>query len=439
MNKLLIACLLTLLAKTGFTQTLNTKRLDSLFQILDQKEKFMGSISISKEGNQLYSKAIGYASKETSQSLNTGTRYRIGSISKVFTATMVLMAVEENKITLNQTLDLYFPEIENAKKITIEHLLSHRSGIHNFTNDPAYLQYNTQYKSKGDMVKIIAEAKSDFEPDSKASYSNSNYVLLSYILEKIYNKKYAEILEKQLIKPLKLKNTYFGSKTDLAKNESYSYQVKNNTWAIETETDMSIPMGAGAIVSTPTDLTTFISQLFSGKLISLKSLDLMKTMKQKFGLGLFEYPYFDKINYGHDGAIDAFQSVVIYNPVEKLSIAICSNGTKYSINNILLLALSSYFGKPMEIPTFEEIKISQEVLQRYAGQYSSKQIPLKISITISGNTLFAQATGQSAFPLEGVSQTKFKFEQAGIVLEFSPDKKEMTLKQSGKEFLFSKE
>jgi len=439
MKKQLLICLLIGLNFNCFSQNLNTNRLDSLFQVLDKKDKFMGSIAITQNGKLLYSNAIGYADIETRKKVNTLSKYRIGSISKMFTATLILMAVEKNKITLNQTLDRYFPQIDNARKITIENLLNHRSGIHSFTSDAGYLGYMDQYKSRADMLKIISDGKSDFEPNSKASYSNSNYVLLSYIAEDIYKSKYPDILDKQIIKPLKLKNTYFGKKTDLQNNETFSYTYEGGKWIMEKETDMSIPMGAGGIVSNPQDLNTFISQLFAEKLITAKSLNLMKTMNQKFGLGIFQFPYFDKINYGHDGAIDGFKSILIYNPEAKLSVAISSNGTQYPLNNILIAALSAWFGKPFEMPTFEAVKISPEILEAYVGQYSSKQIPPKISITKSGNKLFAQATGQSAFPLEAAATTTFKFDQAGIVLEFNAAKKEMILKQGGKEFQFTKE
>jgi D-alanyl-D-alanine carboxypeptidase len=101
--------------------------------------------------------------------------------------------------------------------------------------------------------------------------------------------------------------------------------------------------------------------------------------------------------------------------------------------------LSCYFNRPFEIPTFEEVVIGPEILNSYVGQYASSQIPLKITITIQENKLMAQATGQSAFSLEATTANSFKFEPAGIILEFNADKKEMTLKQGGKEFLFTKE
>lgn len=438
MKKILIISIFTFITTICFSQTINKQRLDSLFKVLEKKEKFMGSIAISKNGELLYSNAIGYSDIENSKKATTTTKYRIGSISKMFTASLILKSVEENKLSLNQVLDKYFPQIENSKKITIGNLLNHRSGIHNFTNDSTYLSYNTAFKSQKQMIEIITKGKSDFEPNSKADYSNSNYVLLSYILEKIYKEDYAKILNKKIIKPLGLINTYFGGKTNLINNESYSYNFANK-WIKETETNMTIPMGAGAIVSNPTDLTIFIEQLFAGKIISEKSLTLMRTINEKFGLGMFEFTYSDKKGYGHTGGIDGFQSVVNYFPEEKLAIAITSNGTIYQNRNILLCAESSYFNKPFEMPTFENIQIDSQIINSYVGQYSSVQIPIKIAITKNENKLFAQATGQSAFLLEASNSKSFKFEQAGIILEFNNLKNEMILKQGGKEFLFTKE
>lgn len=438
MKKILIIGLTVLFGATSFSQTFNAQRMDSLFHILEQKEKFMGSIAVSQNGKLLYTKAIGYSDLETSKKATTSTKYRIGSISKMFTAALILKAVEENKTSLAQTLDRYFPQIENSKKITIGNLLNHRSGIHSFTDDDDYLTYNTVPKSEKEMLALIAEGKSDFEPNSKSEYSNSNYVLLSYILEKIYKKDFATVLNTKIIKPLGLKDTYFGGTTNIQNNESYSYSFEGK-WNKETETDMSIPMGAGSLVSNPTDLAFFIEQLFAGKIISSKSLALMKTMTDNYGMGMFEFPYFEKKSYGHTGGIDGFQSVVSYFPEEKLAIALTSNGVSYTNNNVLLCALSSYFNRPFEIPTFKNVEVSPTILNSYLGQYASPQIPLKISITEKDSQLFTQATGQSAFPLEATSDTVFKFEQAGVVLEFNSSKNQMTLKQGGKEFLFTKE
>lgn len=438
MKKILIISIITLGVTTCFAQTFNKQRLDSLFQVLEKKDKFMGSIAVSQNGQILYTNAIGYSDIETSKKADVKTKYRIGSISKMFTASLIFKAIEEGKLSLNQTIDIYFPQIENSKKITIGNLLNHRSGIHSFNDTPEYAGYSYKPQSEEQMIKNIVNCKSDFEPNTKAQYSNSNYVLLSYILEKVYKKPYAVILETKIIKPLNLKNTYFGNKINIANNESNSYKFTDK-WEKEAETDMSIPMGAGAIVSNPTDLTIFIENLFKGKIISEESLALMKTINDNYGMGLFEFSYLDKKSYGHTGALDAFGSILHYYPEEKLSIAISSNGIRYFNIDVVLCALSCYFNTPFKLPTFNFLELKPETLDLYSGQYASPQIPLKITISRKENKLFGQATGQPEFPLMATATNAFIFEPAGLILEFNSTKKQMVLKQNGNELLLTKE
>ncbi|WP_123773914.1 serine hydrolase [[Flexibacter] sp. ATCC 35103] len=437
--KKIITCLCALIVTSTFSQTFNTKRLDSLFALLEKNNKFMGSIAIAENGKTIYTKSIGFDDIASSKKSSINTKYRIGSISKTFTASLIFKAVEEKKIDLNQTIDKYFPTIKNAKTITISNLLNHRSGIYDFTSNPDYLKWNTQPQSRAKMTERIAAGDVVFEPNTKGKYSNSNYILLSYILEDIYKKSYGEILNLKIIKPLKLKNTYLGGKINLENNEAYSYTLSGK-WEKETETDMSIPLGAGAIVSNPTDLNQFIEGLFAGKIVSIEHLNEMKTIKDKYGMGIMELPYFERKSYGHNGAIDGFRSLLDYFPEEKLALAITSNGAMgYDNNSVLLCALSSYFNKPFTMPVFTSITVTAETLDPYLGTYGSAQIPLKIDITKKDNILVAQATGQPSFPLEATAANIFKFDAAGIILEFNPDKKEMILKQGGKEFTFNKQ
>lgn len=436
--KKIFTCLCAFIVTSAFSQTFNTKKLDSLFTLLEKNNKYMGSIAISENGKTIYTKSIGFDDMAAAKKSSINTKYRIGSISKTFTASLIFKAVEEKKIDLNQTIDKYFPTLKNAKTITIGNLLNHRSGIHDFTNDDDYLSWNTQFQSRAKIIERIAAGESAFDPNTKGQYSNSNYVLLSFILEDVYKKQLGEILNLKIVKPLKLKNTYLGGKTSLENNECYSYSFDNGKWNKESETDMSIPLGAGGIVSTPTDLNLFIESLFAGKIVSIEHLNEMKTLKDKFGMGLFEFPYFEQKSYGHTGGIDGFKSVLSYFPAEKLALAITSNGINYDNNSILLCALGSYFNKPFTMPDFNRITVTTEALDPYLGTYGSLQIPLKIDISKKDNVLIAQATGQPSFPLEPSAIHIFKFETAGIVLEFNPDKKEMILKQGGKEFLFTK-
>ena len=349
-----------------------------------------------------------------------------------------MKAVEAKKLNLNQTIYEWFPTIKNAKQITVGNLLNHRSGIHNFTDNEEYLTWNTQPKTEKEMVEIIAKGGSDFDPDSKAEYSNSNYVLLTYILEKTFAKSYADLLQKYICKPLALKNTYVFGKINPNNKECKSYKYIGS-WKLESETDFTIPLGAGAIISTTNDLTKFADALFGGKLLTPESLALMKTIKEGFGMGLFQIPFYKSIGYGHTGGIDGFTSVYSHFPEDKITFALTSNGTNFKNNDISIAVLSAVYDKPYEIPTFTTFNLTSEDLDKYLGVYASQQIALKITITKEGNTLIAQGTGQPAFPLEATEKDKFKFDQAAAKFEFNPANKTMIIFQGGGQIKFTKE
>jgi len=427
-----------LISFSGLSQQVDKEKLDAYFDTLGNNNKFMGSVAVSHGKELIYAKSVGFSDIEQGLKANENSKYRIGSISKTFTTVLVFKAIEENKLSLNQTIEIFFPAIDNASKISIEHLLYHRSGIGSFTDDVSYLSWNTQPKTEQEMIEIISNAGSNFEPDAKTSYSNSNYVLLTFILENIYKKSYSEILEEKIIRPLGLKNTYYGKKINTKDNECKSYKFAED-WQTEPETDMSIPLGAGGIVSTPVDLTIFGEALFNGTLVSINSLNQMKTIKERMGMGLIQIPFYEKISFGHNGAIDGFGSLFSYFPDSNITFAFISNGINYNANDIAIAVLSAVYDKPFDIPEFKTYQVTDEELDKYLGAYASAQIPLKMTITKVNGKLFGQATGQSSFPLEATGKDKFEFVQAGIILEFNPTDKTMVLKQGGGVFSFVRE
>ena len=196
----------------------------SLLNVLSEKNKAMGSLAISKSGTVVYSRAIGFSlinDKEKKPS-STNTKYRIGSISKMFTTTMIFQLIEEGKITIGTTLDKFFAAIPNAGEITIGNLLNHHSGIHNFTNDPDYTTYMTQPKTQDEMIAVISKNKPDFQPGEKGEYSNSNFVILGYIIEKVTGQPYSKILTERITSKIGLTNTLYGGKTNVNKNDCYT-------------------------------------------------------------------------------------------------------------------------------------------------------------------------------------------------------------------------
>ena len=168
--------LLLLLAILLFNCSEN-KTLDELLITLETDKIAMGTVSVYKSGNEIYNKSFGLKNIETKEKANEKTRYWIGSITKTYTATVILQLVDEAKIRLNTTLDTYFPNIPNAKKITISHLLQHRSGLFNITNNPDFEVWIAEPRSRDQMLARIKQYDPQFQPGEKASYSNTNFYL----------------------------------------------------------------------------------------------------------------------------------------------------------------------------------------------------------------------------------------------------------------------
>lgn len=420
-------------------QDFDQAKMDSLFSTIEINQKGMGSISIFEEDKEIYQNSFGLACIEDNKPINNNTKFRIGSVSKMFTAAIIMKLVEQDKLSLDDKLDNFYPEIVNSKKITIEHLLKHRSGIYNFTNAEDYVSWMEQSITKDELVQKIVSYGNVFEPDEKTAYSNSNYVLLSFIIEDLTGKTFSAILKDYITEPCNLDHTKYGSKINLNQNEAYSY-TKLKDWEIATETDMSVPMGAGAIVSTPADLNKFLYCLFNHQIVSVESLEIMKNIQNGLGMGMFQVPFYEKRAFGHTGGIDGFQSNAFYFPNEKVSVAYLSNGVVMPMNDILIGVLSIYFGRDYELPEFNEpLELLSEELDKYLGVYSGPDFPIKLTISKKDNMLIGQGTGQSSFPLEAYDEHKFKFDQASLKIEFIPNENKLILKQGGGKFELTRE
>jgi len=434
----LFAILLTLaLFTAGHAQTLDKAKLDQFFDRLAEKNKAMGSLTIAKDGKVLYTRAIGYSQINGTEKkpLTAANRFRIASITKMFTAAMILQLVEEGKLKLTDTLDKFLPQIPNAKKITIVQILSHRSGIPNVRRDQnSQGNVNTTPITKDEMLALIAKATPNFEPDSKQSYSNSGYFLLGLIIEKLTGKSYEEALKERITSKIGLKDTYIATgKIDVNKNESLTYLNVGGDWKQVPETHPSILFGGGAIVSTPNDLAKFIQALFDGKIVSKENLDQMKTIRDGDGLGLGMEPFTfaGKTFYGHAGGGDNYGAWLAYLPEETLAVAYTTNAKVYPVVNIVRGVVDIYYNKPSTIPALESLAVSPEVLDRYVGVYSSPETPMKWTITRDGGTLFFQPPGaQSGVPLEATAEDKFQIEGAAV-FEFHAARNQMIIKRRG--------
>ncbi len=353
---------------------------------------------------------------------------------------MIMQLAEEKKLKLTDHLARFFPEIPNADKITILQMLSHRSGIPNLRRDWDPLRNWRAGITKDDKFALLAKATPEFEPDTKQSYSNSGYFLLSLIIEKITGQSGAEALEARITSKIGLADTYIEAGfIDVKRNESLTYNHVGGDWKQHPETHPSIAYGAGQIMSTPHDLARFIQALFDGKLVSRESLDQMKTIRDGEGLGLVPFTYVGRTFYGNTGGGDNYGSWLVYEPQEKLTVAYTTNAKIYPVAKIVSGVIDIYYNEPFQIPSFEGIAVSPEVLEKYVGVYSNPEAPMKFTITRKDATLFGQPGNESAVPLEATSPDKFQLAGGRVVLEFDAAKGQMMLKRGGTERVFTKE
>jgi D-alanyl-D-alanine carboxypeptidase len=434
--------LMLALFAAGNAQTVDKAKLDQFFDRLAEKNKAMGSLTIAKDGKALYTRMIGYSQITAAEKkpITAATRFRIGSITKMFTAAMILQLVDEKKLKLTDTLDKYFPRVLNASKITIAHVLGHRSGIHSIGGMPEYRALREKGATPAELLAMLEKAgPSDFEPGSKFVYTNDNYLLLGMLVEKLTGKTYQENLSKRIASKIGLKDTYAASgPTDSAKNESFSYRFGRD-WDQDSDIHWSLFFGAGGIISTPTDLVKFITALFDGKVISKQSLALMTTMKDDYGFGMGVDKFGDQTYYGHTGGAQSYGAWLAYLPEEKFAFAYATNAKLYPVRNIISGVFDICWNRPFQIPTFDTLEISPEVLDRYVGVYAASGVPVKYTFTREGTTLFVQVSGSQPLRLEATAEDKFKIDPPGIFFEFDAAKGEVTWKRGPGVRVFTKE
>ncbi|CAM1344337.1 serine hydrolase domain-containing protein [Tenacibaculum amylolyticum] len=399
-------------------------KIDSLFTSLEQKNEFMGSISISQNDKVIYQNTIGFEDIATSEKASNATYYKIGSISKTYTAALILKAIEEQKITLDQSIDLFFPNIKEAKNITIKNLLNHSSGIPSYTKYSNFLSYHTQPKTKEELLTLITQVQDKHYTNPKAEYSNSNYVLLTFILEKIYQSDFKTILSEKITAPLQLNNTYYLQNNSPDIVQSYTYN--NNSWKELPITDLTNALGAGGIIATSTDVNNFLNALFNQKIINQNSLGQMQQIEQGFGLGLVKLTLSSRSSYGHHGDIDGYSASAFYFPEEKLAITITSNASNNNIDTILNKVLKLYFNDPI-------LSISTKELKKFTGTYYNPKDSTEESVFITENDKLVHVI-QNEFKrvLIYKGNRTFLLEQAyaeAMYFTFSEDGKSLSIKQ----------
>jgi len=401
--------------------------------------QYMGSVVVKKHGKILFSTAQGYADIENAVPAGKETAYLIGSISKTYTSVMVLKAVEKGLLSLTDSISSFFPQVPNADEITVDDLLYHRSGLHDLFEESTqeYLSWCYLPQTREELVGHIAEAGVDAAPGSAYAYCNAGFVLLSFILEDIYDKPYAELLEEQIVAPLQLRNTRYGGRLDPSKGESRSYKHEG-TWVLQKETDLSLPVGAGAIMSTPYDVAVFADALFDGFFGSFV-LDCMKEVQGQFGRGLFPFDVQGIAgSYGHTGGIDGFVSLFLHLEEDDITVVMCSNGNNLNQDVILHDVLAILRGEEVRMPDYTYMNLPEETLQSYSGTYICPELNMTVILSERNGYMVGQVPGQDAFYLDARGGGVLECARAGISIDFGSDADGFVLCQAGGEYIFDK-
>ena len=406
-----------------------SERVDNYFA--ENPGKFSGAIEIQENGKTVYQKALGFADIENKIPATNKTKFRIGSISKTFTAVLTFKAVQEGKLSLTDPLSKFFPnaQIPNAEKITVDMLLYHRSGLLDVINDDynTFVTYYSKPQTRAQMMERIAKAGINFAPDSTFRYCNAGFILLSYILEDVTGKSFEQLLNEQIIKPLNLQNTGIStSPIDPKKGFARSFSITGETL---NEMDPSVALGAGAMYSTTSDMLKFFNALTSGY-FGNAIYEQMKVFKDNWGRGLYPMTFGDIQGFGHTGGIDGFGAVLF--KFGDITMAICSNNAFTGMQDFIKTVLG------IEVEKMQTITLSAVQLAKFEGKYTCEKLGMDTEITSNGTQLFGQATGQHAFPIYPTTENTIENKDIGVVMVFDFDNHKFTLKQNGMEFEFVK-
>ncbi|HTU64615.1 MAG TPA: serine hydrolase domain-containing protein [Steroidobacteraceae bacterium] len=324
-----------------------TKKLDAYFDLLQQQGLVNGSIAISERGAVRFSRPLGFASIENGrpQPADEGTRYRIGAVSRLFTAALTMQLAESATITLDNTLAEFYPDLPNATHITYRQLLQDRSGLSDYAASPTLADARATPRSHADLLKLIETGGTRFPPGERVDVVDTNYLLLGYVLEKVREKSYDEILRRQVAAKLGIARTYYAGSGLASSLEARSYRW-NDGWQAVPDDDASLSGGAGALLSNAGDLVTFTDAMFAGRIVTPYSLGNMREQ----GIGLRSLDIAGASCLGARGRTAAFDTFVCHFPDRRLTIAWTGNGTRVPVDQLLDETLRLVFEKGRKPP-----------------------------------------------------------------------------------------
>jgi CubicO group peptidase (beta-lactamase class C family) len=423
---IIVALSLIINSSVAFNQSLTTKQLSGELDKLLSGQFKAGETGcaalVAQNGQIIYKKAFGMANLELNVPMQPDMVFRIGSITKQFTAIAILQLLEQGKLDLQDDITRFLPDYPTqGYKITIEHLLTHTSGIKSYTNVPEFAQYMRIDKSPAEVINTFKNLPMEFAPGTRWNYNNSGYFLLGYIIEKASGRTYPKYLEDNFFKPLGMTNSYFGSDTKIIKNRAAGYQAGDSGVVNADIMSMTIPYSAGSIQSTVEDLFKWNQAVHSYKLVKKATLEkafteykLANGKGTGYGYGWFLRQLQGSPTIEHGGGINGFLTSGVYLPKEDIFVAVFSNSTSKAPEFVSLKMAALAMGKPYN---YTEIPVENAMLEEYKGIYENNDKAQR-TITADKNKLYIQRAGGPLNLIKAYQKDRFFYENSITTLEF---------------------
>ena len=347
-------------------------KIQEVLALAHKYRQFNGSALVAENGKVIYKGAFGQANMEWNIPNTPDTKFRLGSITKQFTATAVLQLVEQGKIKLDAKLSDYLPEYrkDTGAKVTIHHLLTHTSGIPSYTGQPGFFENVSRNPYKvDDFVKKYASGDLEFEPGSKYAYNNSGYFLLGAIIERVTGKPYEQVLRENIFNPLGMKNTGYDHHNTILPKRASGYSKTADGYTNASYLDMSIPYAAGSLYSTVEDLYLWDQALYTDKVLSAQSMALMyKPFLQNYAYGWVVRNASFKQNdqpvqvITHGGGINGFNTTIVRFPKEKNLIVMLDNTGGGYLDRLSDSIAKILYNQPYEPPKISIVSVLNQTI-----------------------------------------------------------------------------
>jgi D-alanyl-D-alanine carboxypeptidase len=315
--------------------------------------KFMGSVLVARNGETVFRKSYGWANAEWEVPNVPEAKYRLGSITKQFTAVAILQLVEQGKLKLDDPINKYLPNPPASwEAVTIEHLLTHTSGIPSYTGLPGFFEKRISAPlTPIEIADLSRDLPLEFKPGEKFAYNNTGYVLLGYIVNKVTGVPYIDYLRAHVLDPAGMKDTGYDSFSEVIPRRATGYSGSVANLRNSRYIDMSLPYSAGALYSTVEDLRKWDQVLYTNKLLTPESMKRMFTPgKDNYGFGWFIDKLGTHPRIGHGGGIPGFNSMIARYPEEKLLVVVLSNLETDATEKIAAGLAHLAFGETAELP-----------------------------------------------------------------------------------------